>query len=341
MKKQTWNKLIIKPRRSLLLLLSAALLLLSPVLILTGCRNSSKPPGTEESDPEGTVRIYFKNPEGTELVPEKERLDPDLSLDDAASFLVARMVDAGSEKVQSVFGPEQVFSYVRVDSNVAYVHFSSYQLQDDNADEILFRAALTFTLTQLDGINYVFLMTGEQQPVLSRAQTPVGFLSASDFVYVVGRNVNNYKESQVTLYFGRTTEDGTEVLSPEILDISYAEDTAAFSIERYIVKKLIDGPQVEGNVATIAPGVRILSVSVIDGTCYVNLDGTFLKEPAGVDAYLTIYSIVDSLTELSHINSVQIMVNGSSDGSYKNVVSLSQSFERNTEYLPEGYRQEK
>ena len=320
--------------RTELLILSVLFLLSSlSVVSLTGCKKSSKSPDTEQSDPEGTVRIYYKNTEGTELVTEKEQLDPELSTEDAANFLVGRMQDASAGATESVFGDEQVFSFVHVDSNVAYVHFTSYTLRDNNSDEILFRAALTFTLTQLEGIDYIFMLIGEQQPVLSLAQTPVGFLSPNDFVYVVGRNVNNYKESQITLYFAHTLEDGSQILVPEVLDISYADNSPSFSIERYIVKKLIDGPQVEGNEATITPGVRILSVTVIDGICYVNLDGTFLKEPAGIDAYVTIYSIVNSLTELSHINSVQIMVNGSSDGTYKNTVPLLKSFERKEEYI--------
>ena len=57
----------------------------------------------------------------------------------------------------------------------------------------------------------------------------------------------------------------------------------------------------------------MLGVTVKDGTCYVNLDNGFLTQTYNVSAEVQIYSIVNSLVELSNINKVQIAVNGNTD----------------------------
>ena len=59
----------------------------------------------------------------------------------------------------------------------------------------------------------------------------------------------------------------------------------------------------------------------------------FLQPVDQVDPKLTIYSIVNSLAELSGINKVQLSVNGSTDLVYMETVPLSQVFERNLEIM--------
>ena len=48
----------------------------------------------------------------------------------------------------------------------------------------------------------------------------------------------------------------------------------------------------------------------MDGACLVNLDEGFLNQNFEIKEDVIIYSIVDSLTELDTINTVQIAVNG-------------------------------
>ena len=84
---------------------------------------------------------------------------------------------------------------------------------------------------------------------------------------------------------------------------------------------------------TINPATKVVSVTVSDGTCYVNLDKEFLTQIYKVDANVTIYSIVNSLVELSDVNRVQISINGETDLSYKESIPLATVFERNLELV--------
>lgn len=103
------------------------------------------------------------------------------------------------------------------------------------------------------------------------------------------------------------------------------------SVERVIVEQLINGPDIASCSKTLPSGMKLLSISVTDGTCYVNLDSSFLNEMVNVSDTIPIYSIVNSLCELSEIDNVQILVNGDSKKTFRESISLDSTFEMNTE----------
>jgi len=105
------------------------------------------------------------------------------------------------------------------------------------------------------------------------------------------------------------------------------------SLEKLVVEKLVEGPMAEGAYPTINPTTKIVSVTVKDGTCYVNLNNDFLNQPYNVASDVTIYSITNSLAELSNVNRVQISINGETNISYRENMSLNNVFERNLDIL--------
>ena len=76
-----------------------------------------------------------------------------------------------------------------------------------------------------------------------------------------------------------------------------------------------------------------LKLVCVTATGTNNLDKEFLTQIYKVDANVTIYSIVNSLVELSDVNRVQISINGETDLSYKESVPLATVFERNLELV--------
>lgn len=65
-----------------------------------------------------------------------------------------------------------------------------------------------------------------------------------------------------------------------------------------------------------------------DGICYVNLDESFLTVEGNVSTDVSVYSIVNSLVELSTVNKVQILVNGEVPASFS-----ASTFERNLDIV--------
>ena len=72
-----------------------------------------------------------------------------------------------------------------------------------------------------------------------------------------------------------------------------------------------------------------------DGVCYVNFDAAFTNEIVNVSDAIPIYSVVNSLCELSYINSVQILINGDSKVKFRDSISLQQQFEKDESLITE------
>lgn len=189
--------------------------------------------------------------------------------------------------------------------------------------EVLVRAALVRTLTQLDEINMV-QMTVEGSPLYDNNGNMVSWMNASQFIDNDGNEINTYELAKVRLYFAG--ESGTELIG------IYREKrySTNMSLERFVVEELIAGPsgQVEGLYPSINPGTKILSVMTRDGVCYVNLDETFLTVVNNVSTDVSVYSVVNSLIELSNVNKVQILVNGEVPPAF-----ASTTFERNLDIV--------
>ena len=65
----------------------------------------------------------------------------------------------------------------------------------------------------------------------------------------------------------------------------------------------------------------------------MNFDAAFLNNSLEVKDYIPIYSIVNSLSELSNVNRVQITVNGSQEVTFRENISLNTLFERDLDYI--------
>ena len=82
------------------------------------------------------------------------------------------------------------------------------------------------------------------------------------------------------------------------------------SLEKLIMEQLLEGPESKNARSAIPSGTKLVSVSLVDGVCYVSFDENFKNQDYSVNEAIVIYSIVDSLSELSSISKVQISVNG-------------------------------
>ncbi|HOO28829.1 MAG TPA: GerMN domain-containing protein, partial [Lachnospiraceae bacterium] len=105
------------------------------------------------------------------------------------------------------------------------------------------------------------------------------------------------------------------------------------SMEKLVTEHIISGPLSENVYPTVSPEIKIISVTVKDGTCYVNLDQSFLTKSQKVSDEVVIYSFVNSLTELPNVNKVQFMIDGESEITFGDHIYLSDPFERNLEIV--------
>ncbi|MDE6064839.1 MAG: GerMN domain-containing protein [Lachnospiraceae bacterium] len=216
-----------------------------------------------------------------------------------------------------------------IDGEKLYLDVSEDYRSLSATTEILVRAALVRTMSQVEGIKYVAI-TVEGGQLHDSLGNIVGLMSAEQFIDNAGNEINAYDKVRLRLYFAN--EDGTALVAT---NRTMAYNTN-ISLERLVVEQLLSGPGADvADVVypVINPNTKIVSVSVRDGICYVNFDENFLNQTYNVSSEVAIYSIVNSLGELTNVNRVQISVNGETDILYRESISLSTVFERNLDLI--------
>lgn len=194
--------------------------------------------------------------------------------------------------------------------------------------EVLTRATLVRTLTQINGVNYVG-MTVTGQPLMDSLGSPLGMMNAETFVDNEGSQINSMEQARIKLYF--TDETGTKLVT---VNRTLVYNTN-ISMEKLVMDQLIAGPtdMAKGVYPTLNPDTKALGVTINDGICYVNLSDTFLTQLSNATAEVVVYSIANSMAELSTVNKVQISVNGETDILYRETISLNTPFERNLDLV--------
>ena len=192
--------------------------------------------------------------------------------------------------------------------------------------EILVRGALVRTLAQVEGIDLISIRIGREE-LLDTLGNAVGPMSASQFVDNAGNEINSYEAIKIALYFA-DAEGSSLTRVNRTLEYNTNKST-----ERLVVEQLIAGPVAAGMKACINPQTEVINVTIKDGIGYVSLDSGFLTMPEGISPELAVYSIVNSLSELSGVNKVQISIDGETDYRLNDQISLDTMFERNLDIV--------
>ena len=100
---------------------------------------------------------------------------------------------------------------------------------------------------------------------------------------------------------------------------------------------LIDGGKIVavGQNLDVPAGTEINEIMIKDKVCYLDLSAEFQKNQSGGprEEALTIYSIVNSLTELPNIQYVQFLIDGQRVETYKTEVKLGSFLSPNALYV--------
>ena len=195
--------------------------------------------------------------------------------------------------------------------------FSEEYYRQPVTTEVLTRAAIVRTLSQIDGVAHISFQVKEE-PLTDTYGNVIGVMNADMFIDNDGNEINTYEKAKLLLYFANE-------------NVVYSSN---ISMERLVVEQLLLGPQKnETGYAVLNPSTKILSVTVKDGTCYVNLDTSFWTKSYNVSSDVMIYSIVNSLTELSSVNRVQITIDTEGAVDLKDHASLQPSYELNLDLV--------
>lgn len=296
-------------------------LLAGMLILLCAC-------GSGGTGGKGTAyQIYYVNNEETKIVPKEyrsETTDEDFLLEELLEQLA--MISERLE-YETPLAKEFTLMGHTLDNGLLTLDFDERYRDLRGTREVLVRASIVRTMIQLKQVERVaFTVKGEQ--LVNQAGTAIGVMNAESFIENAGNEINAYEKVDLRLYFAN--ESGDYLVEENRRNVVYNSN---ISLEKLVVEKLVEGPVEAGVYPTVNPNTKVLSVTVKDGICYVNLSNEFLNQPYNVTSEVTIYSITNSLAELSNVNKVQISINGDTNISYRERLSLNNVFERDLDML--------
>ena len=156
------------------------LLCLALMTLVAGCR--SKKETNDQGNQKGTA-IYYTNNDVTKLIMKKENVKLEGNQQQKVKILLKKLQQTPkSDKIRSVIPKRIMINGVSVNTNIVEIDFSTgYKRISENRD-LICRAGIVYTLTQLKDINYVsFSISGE--PMLDTDGTAIGALGRDSFVF--------------------------------------------------------------------------------------------------------------------------------------------------------------
>jgi len=138
---------------------------------------------------------------------------------------------------------------------------------------------------------------------------------------------NSIESISVALYF---SDQNGDYLRAEQRTIPLVQGLA-----RATVEELIDGPAGEGLSATIPQGTRLLDIDITNGLCRVDLSREFRDNHWGGSSgeILTVYSLVNTLTQFPTVEKVEILVEGQKMDTLAGHMDLSVPVYRNSQII--------
>lgn len=293
-------------------------LMLVLAVLSTGCSSEEK---------QGTaVDISYLNKKETKLVTEThylESIDTKDMIVEVLKLLCA--VPDNKELKATLTSGINIITY-SYDGEQVIVSLGEKYKELSRTTEVLTRAALVRSLTNIPGVNCV-MITVNGEALTDLSGNAIGIMTADMFVDNAGTQVEAV-ESRVNLrlYFANATGDGLIAVNREL---THNVDVSNVSMEKLVVEQLISGPANEETFPTISSDTKLVNITVKDGVCYLTFNSAMLTAVNNVTTDVTIYSIVNSLVELSNINKVQISIEGNKDGKFRDKYEASTVFERN------------
>ncbi len=297
------------------------------LVLLTGMGCGSKKTRQEHD----TYKIYYVNKDGTAVLSydyQTETTRKEAVLEELLVQL--KTLPDKLEYYPPLAGSFSLSNYHLAEGQLLLDFDEAYKNQGIIA-EILCRAAIVRTLIQIEDVQQIsFSVKGEA--LMDASGNMVGMMNQDTFIDNAGNEINAYEKVKLRLYFANAQGDGLTAVNRSVVYNSN------FSVERQVVEEIIAGPKEDDTGFSNAhpvvnPESKVISVNIRDGICYVNLSENFMNQVYQVTPDVTIYALTNSLVELGTVNKVQISVNGETNINYRESISLSTVFERNSDLI--------
>lgn len=286
-------------------------LLCAVICLLTGCQSQEENKG---------YTVYYVNPEGTKLT--EVSYDPGAeTFEEMMEELLGQLSAAPGGSISALPSNVSINGYER-SIDALRIDFSKEYYEMDNISEVLLRAAVIKTISQIPGVTKI-MITVEGAQLVDEDGDLVPAMDAASFIDTKEGGINSYQYATLTFYFADKT--GSRHVS-ETREVHYSSNMV---LERVVLEQMIKGPQKSGAKAVIPESTKILTLGVLDGICTVNFDSEFGKAPSesNVAPETAIYALVNAICgACDGIKGVRFEINGENDLMFRDKVDLAQTF---------------
>lgn len=297
------------------------------MVMLSGCQNKTD---NKESTNSKDKYVYYIDNDSTMIV--KKKYEPKATTKEELVKEYLEQLRKEPKDIaikKSIPDTVKVKKYTFEDESQLSIYFDANYSQLSKVEEILCRAAIVKTLSQIDGIDYIEFYVNDK-PLTDSNDKPVGYMNAEDFILDSGSEITYYQDAKITLYFAN--KKGNKLEESHII-VTY---DGTISMEEVVVRQLMKGPLAKDKgvkYPTIPEGTKLLKVTTKDGVCYVDFNEKILDKLPNITDEVAIYSIVDSLVELPNVNKVQFLINGEKQDTYREGIAIDDVLVRNFEII--------
>ena len=196
-----------------------------------------------------------------------------------------------------------------LDQGVLTLYVTDHWLELTMLEEHLAEACLVMTMTQFDEVEQLCIRT-ELDEI---SQIPYRYLQPENYLLYDDSATSDHVT--VKLYF-------SDHNARNLVEESRSRTAApAELMAEYIVKELLKGPQSDRSLSVLPEGVNLLGVELSQGVCTVNFSEAFVtnRPKTHAQARMTVFSVVNSLTELPEVESVRFTCVGKEIDDYAGI----------------------
>ena len=296
-------------------------IVLSMILILGLCACSNDNKDLIEYETE----LFFGGAGKTGLASEKAKVYVE-TMDKIYDAVVNKLLEGpSSQNVVKLIPEETKLISSKLTEGILTLNFSKEIYTPEESENILIRTSLVRTMTAMSEITGVMILV-DGKPMVDSDGEEIGILNREDVVY--DTEPETEEKIYIKLYF---SDLKSEKLIAEAREITVSQKE---SMEMRVLKELIKGPVNPKLMKTIPAETKILSVETKEGVCFVNLSQDFKNKHTGGSAgeMMTVYSIVNSLTEIDGVEKVQFLIEGQKKDVFIHLI-FNEPFERDAEII--------
>lgn len=265
---------------------------------------------TEEKEPinihKKTIELYFNDTATGKLRLEERVIKGNTQQELVVSVLEQLQVGSKIEGNTIVVPQDIRILHIDIKEDIAIINLSKEYDNLSLGEKIMCRAAIVWSVTSLDFIDYVCIKV-EGKELEKVSGEPIGLMNRENTMInpIVSPEAKRYEI--VSLYF---TDKTKQHLVKEEREIEISQIQTR---EKSVVEQLILGAKEQEHISILPSDIKIRNVTTTkEGVCYVDLSNDSIDKiiNGNINEQIAIYSIVNSLVSLYNVEKVQFLIEG-------------------------------